>query len=557
MSTANKVVEALWSEFSAFIEKGIPVYFTFTNDLVEEILVREDIPFHTGRELINSEVRELVDIIGDHVYLKHDALVEIVDGFTAAILFVCQQVLAVEEMISTEDHSENAYFPHLREYISNQLEPLSQNPFEYNEFEKIWRTLSKEIFKISHNPKCVTFSFEQASGTNKARRFPLSQALYSKEDVIRLIDKVGYTNIRSNDEDYVYRCITSNKSILSRRGRRITSYIWMKDALVRQVKSLTESIGDVNIIKEVLAKKRTDIEQLRVKIYVDNIDWFSSEYVINLFDKANNLISDITIINHFFNTKIFGENYKVFVPSTDGDCWIISDDEYIPLANDELMVAYAIDNKVAIKGWIIDYFNIQVEEIKEDIISRSKEVLVFRFRINPNNINDISIKSGAICIRDQVKKKKEVTFKGGICVNINQDRFSCHYLPTHFMYKDQEYSLSGVVKINEAYHDFDEFRLEVKDILQDQEYTIEVGELMSFKLKVASDNNKIKKRVVYQYYKKQVLPICTVITKDKSSETLFEKIRSYQLKRDLEGYKSDSKLVDIKRVLDNYQLKGR
>jgi len=492
MNITNRLIQALWSEFSGFIERGIPVYFTFTNDLIEEVLVREDIPFETGRGLVNSEVRE--------------------------------------------------------------LEPLSQNPFDYIDFENIWRTLSKEVFKLSHNPKCITFNFEQAHGANKAKRFPLSQALYSKEDVIRLIDKIGFSNLRSEDENYVYRCITSNKGILSGRGKRISSYVWMKDALVKQVKSLSESVVDVGRIKEILSKKTVNIEQLKAKIYVDNIDWLSSEYVINLFDQKNNLISDSSVINQFFSTHIFGEAYKVFIPSIDGDCWIISEDEYIPFENDEIIIVYAVDKKDAIKGLIIDYFNVQDGDISEDIIFRSKQISVFRFRLNSKIIKNILIKSGSICAGNEVNNKKEVIFKGGVCVNINQDRFSCRYLPIYIIHQNKEYKLTGIVKINDAIYDFDLFRNEVRDIMEDQNYLIELNESIKFKIKVASEKKRKKNKVIFPYYKKQVLPISTIVNPHKNGECFFEKMNSHKFKNKLNIYRSENNLVDIKKNLHDYQL---
>lgn len=553
MENHNKLIGALWSEFTELIESGVPVYFTFTNDLVEEILSRDGISFDSGRDAINNAVSDLIEVYGDHVHLKRNALMERKGGFSAAILFVCQQILAVEEMTSTELHSENAYFPHLRKNLSSELYQISQNPFNYDDFGRIWLTLSKEIFKISHTPKCITFSFEITYGANKAKRFPLSQALFSKEDVIRLIDKIGFKSIRSDDEEYVYRCITSNRHVLSGRGKRLITYVWMKDALVRQVKSISQSIGVVNRIRQVVTNKTVALEDLVLKVSMDNIDWFENEYVINLFDSNNNLISDISTVNDFFREKVSNKNYSVFVPSKDGDCWMSCNEEYAPSSKEELIVLYNNESKEAIKSLISDYFDVSKDNIIEERISRAKSVNAFRLVVGEFLNKSIYIKCGDLCIDENKVSHTSVSFKGGVLVNLKQDRYSALFLPTHIVIDDCEYELVGNVTINGSIHDFDNFRVEVKNILINLSYTIELNEEIKFTLKVAPQKRIIERKVIYRFYKKQLLPIQQVVDCN-SEEAYYENLHPHHVGKKVSELLKDNRFIEAKKYLDTYQL---
>ena len=246
MNTNELIIKLLWSEYIDLIQRGIPVYFTFTSSGVESLLNANEIIFDDAHEYINECARDYLDVIGEHVYLKPSALSPNKSGFSAAILIICQQVLVVEEMVNGDIYSENAYFPHLRKNISNELGMFSQNPFLYQEFESIWKTLSREIYLINQSHSCVTFNFNDVKGMNKARRFPLSQALLTKEDAVRLIDAIGQSVLMEENEEYVFRNIVANRSLLSNRGKNLTKHPWTRHALVNQLRSLAKNVSEVN-----------------------------------------------------------------------------------------------------------------------------------------------------------------------------------------------------------------------------------------------------------------------------------------------------------------------
>lgn len=553
MDNRSDLINALWSEFSEFVLKGLPVYFTFTRDLLEEVFIREGIHFQDPGELIDESVRTLIDVSGNHVFLKKHALKANEDGLSPAILFVCQQILAVEEMISTEHYSENAYFPHLRRSLSNQLDTISQNPFDYQEFEEIWRTLSKEIFKQSHNSKCLTFTLEQTSGVNKAKRFPLSQALFSKQDSVRLIEAIGYRQIRSSDEQALFRRIISNKHILSKRGKRLTSYPWMRDALVRQIRSLSRSVGEVEAIKEVLSKRSLSLESLVLKVYLDNVDWFSNEHVVNLFDSKNNLISDTSVIHGFFTERVSNNNYCVFIPSDDGDCWLVSDTEYLPAMGDELIVSIEPANQKDVLPLLSDYFGTPKDSIRDIRIHRSRTLHAFKLRIGENFNKKISVKSGTIYVLDHDHEEDTVEFIGGILIDSRQTRFSCLCMPSGVVCSGKEYPLEGTIKINGALHDFENFRREVKSLISDESFSIELVDGAKFILKLAPLFKKRDREVKYPIFRKQVLPVVGLVRRgDQGSK--FEGMPTYLVNREIKHYLEERNYPEMRALLNEYQL---
>ena len=555
MSKSDEIILALWSEYKEQIGRAIPTFFTFTNDLVEEILFKADIPFETGKDTINIEVSKLIDIDGNQVHLRYEALSTRGIGYSAAILFVCQQVLAVEEMVANNVHSENAYFPHLRDSLSKDLEPLSQNPFSYDEFEAIWSTLYREIYRISGTQKCITFSFERSTGVFKAKRFPLSQALFSLEDLLRLSDKIGFSEVKRIGEHYLFDRIVINRQILSSRGRKLTTYIWMREALSRQLKNFAQSTEEINRVRVSLEKRTVSIDELSIKLYKDSIDWFSTEYVIYLFDKGNNLISDVIAVNDYFRAKIFHRSYSILVPSREGDSWTLSKEHYYPSIGDELFIILKKENDYGIQNFIFSRLAIEGDQCSTEEVKGAKQITAIKMKIGQAFLGDCSIVNGQISLAKKSNREHDYRFKGGTLVNLKQDRFSAYSLPTHLCTVDREISLSGRVKINDALYDFDKFREEVKTITRDREYKLELSSDLKCKIKIAPITRKTNKHVAYKTDKGKVLPITQLLKRDTYSHAKKPK-SSHELYIQLSSLMSENSVEEVLDLIEDHQSSG-
>src|SRR5262249_40771872 len=161
------------------IAKGGPVYFTFSAELVRTLLSERGHATADPILEVCEAARQLYFIAGDDAVLREHALDVGAGGRSLAIILVCQQVLAVESMVRVPvGFSENAYFPRLRRLMSPLLAERSNNPFDFAEFEAIWRALGRDIRSVVGSADAsITFRFGVESGVNKARAFPLSQAL--------------------------------------------------------------------------------------------------------------------------------------------------------------------------------------------------------------------------------------------------------------------------------------------------------------------------------------------------------------------------------------------
>ena len=176
------LINVLWIPFLDQIRKGkgAPVYFTFHRQFLDELFKQNNVNCNSF-ELINKVANTYYEVLGNNkVIIKSSAFIPLAGNFSPVIILVCQQVLAVEEMVRDErGHSEDAYFPRLRKMISPCLKDLSSNPFEFSEFKKIWKTLKQELMTIEgFNEKLVNFDFTNKSRKNKARSVPLRSSSF-------------------------------------------------------------------------------------------------------------------------------------------------------------------------------------------------------------------------------------------------------------------------------------------------------------------------------------------------------------------------------------------
>lgn len=519
MNTSEILIKILWSDYVGLVKDGMPVYFTFTRDSIEDLFSANEIQFDDAQTLINKCACEYLTVSGEHVYLKPNALVPNESEYSAAILIACQQILVVEEMVRNEEHSHNAYFPHLRRNISDSLGTLSQNPFLYQEFENIWRCLSKEVYAINQDDKCVTFNFDNVKGMNKARRFPLSQALLTKEDAVRLIDEIGQSSIKSENEDWIFRRVVTNRSILSHRGKKLTKLPWMRHALVNQLRRLSSSVGGLKSIREAIEKNENDVSKMDVSVYLDSIDWLNNEYVINIFNESGDMVRDVEVVNSYFRLKIETKNYVLLVPNQEGDEWIYSDSEYFPKLGDDLIILYGRNDEGSAFSVISAYFNLDHSECIKDEIIRAKKYNCIKFKVGAALDKKFSIKSGQITVLKQSAGQHCTTFFGGITVNKNEDIYSAYHLPTSIEIIGVEYKLSGRIKINGRYRLFEDFRDEIREIDFEDTYCIEIEGVGSAKLKVAPRYAQPTSEIFYQSYKHSFMPISTYSKENFTSES--------------------------------------
>jgi hypothetical protein len=318
------IVQVLWQPFLDQIRTGGPVFFSFSSELLVEIFDRNRIPYDGNVVgLICEMAAELFEVVNDDAVLLPVALAPGPSGRSSAILLVCQQVLAVEEMVrEPSGYSENAYFPRLRKLMSAKLQPLSLNPFSFPDFESIWRTLATEVRAVpGASEASITFRFGVESGINKARSFPLSQGLLSLEDLRVIVANVGQKRLSTMLPAEMWRTLRRTRSRLGRRGQRLIGLGIFKDRVIDQVRgyALRASVGPP---KSELERPKSIVD---VVLYKDAVDWLTTEYRAYLLEvETRRRIFDENKIAAEFVERSANREPLLFTLDELGDSWSCS-----------------------------------------------------------------------------------------------------------------------------------------------------------------------------------------------------------------------------------------
>jgi len=68
------LIDLLWSDYLDLIAQNLPVYFTFTHEGVDELIIGTEFEEQGATAAINAHVRDLLHIFHDEVMLKPGAL---------------------------------------------------------------------------------------------------------------------------------------------------------------------------------------------------------------------------------------------------------------------------------------------------------------------------------------------------------------------------------------------------------------------------------------------------------------------------------------------------
>lgn len=331
MADIDKLILTLWSPFITEIGSGGPIYFCFHRDFLNNLFTENDISVEDPIKFINECASSFFIIDETDVLLKGNALVRRECGFSPAILFICQQILAAEEMVRDPNgFSEHAYFPRLRKMISDYLPELTKNPFSFDDFESIWLKIAEEIRSVKGNKKStITFRFGEEHGVNKARSFPLSQALLNREDLLLLIGRIGKEKLLKEKVENIWSLLRSERKILRRRAQAILSLPFLKDRIVEQTLSFARKIdlSQYNLSREIIPENSQDIE---LKIFKNSIDWISEEFDFLMTKKdAHEPIEDNILIKNILMQLIEQSSFLILPPNDFGDAWIKNNKEYL------------------------------------------------------------------------------------------------------------------------------------------------------------------------------------------------------------------------------------
>jgi len=252
MNNLKRISNAFWAHFEPQLQKGLPVFFTFTQSLITE-LIRNEFSIQSGQEAMSffvDNAKELLVVQNSRIGILDETFEKSENDKSLCIVVIALQVLAAEKMTKFEnDFSENAYYPPLRKLISPELGVDRVNPFAIDEFTKLWDTFKQEVLSYP-NQFYITFDIEK-KGASKYKIYPLSQALLNHKDLLVLANEYF-----ENNQRYTYQGIfdwrmflINNSKKISSRGARCVLNSNLKDPLEDQFKLFLQVFTPEQVIQ--------------------------------------------------------------------------------------------------------------------------------------------------------------------------------------------------------------------------------------------------------------------------------------------------------------------
>ncbi len=448
MVDTNLLSSILWRPFVEQAKTGDPIFFCFHAEMLADLFRDARIPFDNPVRIIDDVANSLLHIDDDDVEIDQSTFKPNKSGFSCAIILACQQVLVVEDMVRDPNgFSENAYFPRLRAKIG--LPERSLNPFTFDDFERVWRQLSVEVKSIpGASQKSVTFAFGIESGINKARSFPMSQALLSRDDLFVLVQKIGLNNAKTMSHESLWNSIRQVRFVLRRRAQRLIGFHILKDRIVDQVRHFLLTV-DPSKFQQLKMDRKTG-EAVSIGFFKEPIDWKNEEYRSFLnSNSSNQRIFDEVEIAAEFEDAIRKKGFLILPPEPTGDVWLkrrqidsISPGSMFLIVGSKLEIRRAFD--LISKFWPAFTFG-QLEEYVLSGRSIEKVVEAYWPKEMPG---DLMIYDGALSIDQRLGSTRRYDWIGGICLNKLHNRFLRNYLPTKIRFNELEFSIEDCKKIN-------------------------------------------------------------------------------------------------------------
>jgi hypothetical protein len=448
LEEGDLLVQRLWELFAPEIATGEPVRFCFSQDLLREHFSKSPLADRPVSDQICAVARGCFGPSGNKVLLVPGALTETSVGFSKAIVLVCQQVLAVEEMISEGAHySENAYFPKLRRLMDPNLPAWSANPFSFDEFEEIWKTFAREVWSIAGSSDAtVTFEFGAYEGANKARQFPLSQALFSSGDLAGVVVHCRLNRLRSASATDVWGELRRERYHLSRRAQRLINSGFLRERLIDQVRSFAERLS---MHPTHATKEETDSRKnLSLFIGLDAVDGIQEEYFAFLVsDETGTRLANAAEVAKRIETILGRRGYVFCAFNKFGDGWTYySGDIEIP-AGDAIVLLSRGESihqskvHLATIGPGVVWDDARIRPLGADGAIFVAPIVVPR---------SLTLRGGVVVIGETSDQpvSPNFTWWGGICVDQRSSKYLYPYLPNRVSFGKKEFAIEELQRVS-------------------------------------------------------------------------------------------------------------
>jgi hypothetical protein len=472
---SQNLASALWESFRDEIATGERVFFCFSQETLRVRLAAVGLGAETPLSTVCSAAGKCFDVEGDYVSLRPAALLPGSTGISMAIVLVCQQVLAVEEMVREGSVSENAYFPRLRALMSAELPRLSANPFRFDEFEAIWRRFAKEIRAVQGSTdETITFEFGAYSGVNKARLFPLSQALLSRADLSELLRHCRLDRLRMDSVRDVWNEIRGERNHLTRRGQRLVNTGFLRERIAEQVQNYARR-SSPPVKSTDSGKLASRLDQLDLAISLDVTDWVQEEYraFLTVRETSQRIDADRRVAEKL-NALLAEQRYVFCSLGNFGDYWIFREGTVEVGPGDTLLVV-GTDIGIQRARAVLDGLSppVRLEESRIRGLGTATNVRVCPVSLPSNLSCKISIRAGRMFSGESaVPSLSNYDWLGGICLDRRSRKYLREALPYGVRFGVQEFLIGELSRVGDLSMSWDGFERAVRGLETDASYDL-------------------------------------------------------------------------------------
>jgi hypothetical protein len=493
VSDPTRLVKCLWSLFGDDIATGEPVFFCFSQETLAEQFKKFGIAAVSPLEVVCAAARECFEVEDDFAVLKSKALTPGPDGQSMAIVLVCQQVLAVEEMVNEGGRfSENAYFPRLRVLMAANLPVLRMNPFEFDEFEAIWRTFAREIVHTAGGTEAsITFEFDTYSGVNKARLFPMSQALLSKADLDELRKRCRSSYLLGISARDTWEEIRRERNHLTRRGQRLINSGFLRERVIQQVQHYAQRMATASAAGSVESTQKPLSVDLAIAL--DVADWFTEEYVAFLVEKGGaRRIDDPDRLKAKLDAVLTERGYIFLALGEFGDYWLFREDAIEAEAGDVLLLvgtAFGFQKGVALLDGLRP--PVAVDQLRARTLGGAPKIRVCQVVLPASLGCRVELRSGRLLKGDtDISVHSRYEWIGGICVDIRSRKYLRVFLPTEIRFDTKVYEVEALRRVNGIPMTWATLVKSMDNLNADSSYELQFPDGHSAKLAVGVDKSK-------------------------------------------------------------------
>ena len=491
--------DLLWKYFKPQVASEKPVYFTVSSNLLVELFKKSNPQSNVNPEIaeayFNTACSKLLIFGKNKITVNPLTFKKQENGFSCSIVLAAQQILVVEEMASDDNFSPDAYFPLYRKKINFRKAVNHSNPFKgLDEFVQIWEILKEDIQTISGwNNYSITFK-EGRSKKNMTRNFPISQALFSQNDLQSLRELATASRIdpgSSLSPSRLQYFFDKNKLSLTKRSQNKIKIEGMRHALYSQFLNYLK-IPEEKLTKKKNFKENTPGPEVEGGIFVISLK-------ASGFRKIYCLRYKIDFEKTFFGDQM-QEHFKNF--TNQGDIFIFSkvagalgfsnlerSGEVNP--GDSFILFYKNEKRSVATTILVKFLGVNWEKTFSRIdVEGSSGYSFFYCRKFPDGIGGLAFNSGRL-VTEFIPAKERIICSGGVMLDKTQGLYLKGYPPHEFKAGSFGLGPNEIVTVNEAPMTITELKEKLSQVDSYNSFRVQYKEFrVELKIKSAKENRQ-------------------------------------------------------------------